>query len=209
MSPLIDGPETSRTARYNRAAMRLFLSDGPSHIQIVSRGRIRELRDSAAALELLRPLAADPRNMLAIRNELQSSGARTDEQLLEELARRIVSEGLQIVSCGDAFFASVRATAPAAGAAQQAATTPLEDEQAAAEERQSSMAPKEEHWIEIELLDDAGVPVADELYLVELPDGSKLTGRTDSAGKARVEGVDPGTAKVSFPDLDKAAYTPQ
>jgi hypothetical protein len=188
--------------------MRLFLSDGPSHIQIVSRGRIRELRDRAAALELLRPLAADPRNMLAIRNELRGT-ARTDEQLLEELARRIVDEGLQIVSCADAFFASVRATAPAPGAAQQAATTPLEDEQAAAEERQSSMAPKEEHWIEIELLDDAGVPVADELYLVELPDGTKLTGRTDSAGKARVEGVDPGTAKVSFPDLDKAAYTPQ
>jgi len=189
--------------------MRLLLNDGPSHLQILSRGAIRELRDTAAALELLRPLASDPRNMLAIRDALATSSARTDQELLEELARRIVNDGLQVVSCGEAFFASVRATAPAAGSSTSAATTPLEDEEAAQEERQSTMQPAEEHWIEIELVDDAGVPVADELYLVELPDGSKLTGRTDSAGRARVEGVDPGTAKVSFPDLDKAAYTPK
>jgi hypothetical protein len=189
--------------------MRLFLHDGPAHLQIVPRSGIREFRDPAAAVELLRPLLAQPRNAAAIRAALGDAMQRTDEQLVEELARRIVDEGLQVVSCADSFFASLQSTATIEGSSQSAKTTPLEDEQAAKEEKQAAMQPKETHWIEIELVDDSGTPVADEMYLVELPDGSKLTGRTDANGRARVDDVDPGTAKVSFPDLDKSAYTPK
>ena len=188
--------------------MRLFLHDGPSHLQIVPRSGIREFRDVAAAVEFLRPLLAHARNVTAVREHLGGT-PRTDQQLLEELAGRIVAEGLQLVSCADSFFASLQATVTASGSSSQAQTTPLEDEQAAKEEKAAAMQPEEKHWIEIELLDDSGAPVPDAMYLVELPDGSKKTGRTDANGRARVEDVDPGTAKVSFPDLDKSAYAPQ
>jgi hypothetical protein len=188
--------------------MRVFLHDGPAHLQIVSRSGIRDFRDVGAAVEFLRPLLAQPHNVTAIREAI-GGNLRTDQQLIEELALRMVSEGLQVVSCADRFFAAIQGTATIEGSSQSAQTTPLEDEQAAAEEKKAATTPQEKHWIEIELVDDSGAPVTDELYLVELPDGSKLTGRTDANGRARVEDVDPGTAKVSFPDLDKSAYTPK
>jgi hypothetical protein len=120
----------------------------------------------------------------------------------------MVQEGLLIVSCADSYLATLGVTSAAGdGSQEQAQTTPLQDEEAAKEEK-GTQEPEEEHWIEIELLDDDGKPVADERYFVEMPDGSQLSGRTDGQGRARVEGVDPGTAKVSFPDLDKKSYEP-
>jgi hypothetical protein len=198
--------------------MRLFLHQGSSHFQILPRSGIREFHDVGAAVEFLRPLLADARNLSAMRTLVTDSRdgrIGNDREMLEELARRIVDERLQVISCADSFFAALRNEAAAGSAAQQsqasqsaAQTTPLEDEEAAKAEKEAATQPEEKHWIEIELLDDDGVPVADELYLVEMPDGSKITGRTDSSGRARIEDVDPGTAKVSFPDLDKSAYTP-
>jgi hypothetical protein len=195
--------------------MRLFLQDGPGRLQILSRSQVREFRDAGAARELLRPLLAQPGNLAAVRSALTSEHAAaaapswSEQELLEHLAGRLVSEGLLVVSCADSYLASLQGTSQAAAAAASPPpqTTPLEDEQAAKEEK-PAQEPVEQHWIEIELLDDAGKPVAGELYFVELPDGSSLSGRTDAQGRARVEGVDPGTAKVSFPDLDKKMYEP-
>jgi len=62
--------------------------------------------------------------------------------------------------------------------------------------------PNKTSWVEIELVDDEGLPVAFEAYLVELPDGSPIEGTLDGRGQARIEGIDPGTCKVSFPDRD-------
>lgn len=184
--------------------MRLLLYDGPSHVQIVPRSRIREFRDVGAALAFLRPLMASVRNRAALRALAGASAGTPDARLVDELARRIVSEGLQIVPCGEELFGAGAASTAATQEAAQ--TTPLQDEEAAQEEQTS--AAEETHWIEIELLDDAGKPVANALYVVEMPDGSALQGRTGANGRARVDGVDPGTAKVSFPDLDKQSYTP-
>lgn len=59
-----------------------------------------------------------------------------------------------------------------------------------------------EHWVEIELVDQDGKPFPDEKYEVELPDGRKVTGKLDSVGRAKVDGVSQsGTCKVRFPDL--------
>jgi hypothetical protein len=57
-------------------------------------------------------------------------------------------------------------------------------------------------WIEIELVDEEGEPVPSEKYLIELPDGRKKEGMLDSEGHARVDGIDPGTCKVTFPNRD-------
>jgi hypothetical protein len=201
--------------------MRLFLQDGPARLQILSRSHVREMRDVGAARELLRPLLARPGNSAAARRMLQAEPTFTsgtewnDADLLEHLARRMVQDGLLIVSCADSYLAAVGGTfesaagasASGSGSQGQPKTTPLQDEQAAKEER-GPREPEEKHWLEIELLDDDGKPVSNERYFVELPDGSQLSGRTDGQGRARVDGVDPGSARVSFPDLDKKRYEP-
>ena len=56
------------------------------------------------------------------------------------------------------------------------------------------------HWIEIQLLDEAGKPVAGEPYKVTLPNGSTVAdGTLDDKGWARVPNIDPGTCIVTFP----------
>jgi hypothetical protein len=61
-------------------------------------------------------------------------------------------------------------------------------------------------WIEIELVDEEDEPVPGEKYEIELPDGSVAKGTLDSDGFVRIEGIDPGNCKVSFPKLDKDAW---
>jgi hypothetical protein len=63
--------------------------------------------------------------------------------------------------------------------------------------------PREEStWIAIKLADRKGKPVAYKRYRIELPDGSRREGMLDASGMARLDGIDPGTCEVSFPDLD-------
>jgi type VI secretion system secreted protein VgrG len=69
---------------------------------------------------------------------------------------------------------------------------------------------QKKHWIEIELVDEAGKPVAGEPYQVTLPDGTTVAdGTLDEKGRARVDNIDPGTCKVTFPNLDKEAWEPK
>src|SRR5580658_3991164 len=66
------------------------------------------------------------------------------------------------------------------------------------------------HYIEIKLVDEAGQPVAGEPYAITLPDGSTVAdGTLDDKGFARVDNIDPGTCKVTFPNMDKDAWEPK
>jgi type VI secretion system secreted protein VgrG len=66
---------------------------------------------------------------------------------------------------------------------------------------------KKKSWIEIELVDEEDNPIPGEKYRITLPDGKTLAeGRLDDKGFARVDGIDPGTCKITFPDLDKEAW---
>ena len=60
--------------------------------------------------------------------------------------------------------------------------------------------------MEIELLDQAGKPVPGEQYQIELPDSSTAEGYLDAKGQARVDGIDPGNCKISFPNIDKKSW---
>jgi type VI secretion system secreted protein VgrG len=74
---------------------------------------------------------------------------------------------------------------------------------------ESPESKKKRHWIEIELIDDQGKPVPGERYRITLPDGTTLAeGTLDAKGRARVDGIDPGTCKVTFPDLDAPTWKP-
>jgi type VI secretion system secreted protein VgrG len=71
-------------------------------------------------------------------------------------------------------------------------------------------ADQKTHWIEIELVDEEGNPVPGEEYQITLPDGSTVaSGTLDEKGKARVEGIDSGSCKVTFPNQDKSAWGPK
>jgi type VI secretion system secreted protein VgrG len=66
---------------------------------------------------------------------------------------------------------------------------------------------KRKSWIEIELLDQKNKPVPGEPYVITLADGKTVTGGTlDEKGFARVDGIEPGSCKVSFPRLHKDAW---
>jgi type VI secretion system secreted protein VgrG len=95
--------------------------------------------------------------------------------------------------------------------AQRAAMSPEEAAAASApsHDPHSEEAKQKKSWIEIELVDEDKKPVPGEKYRITLPDGSTLAeGTLDEKGRARVDGIDPGTCKVTFPDLDKDAWKP-
>ncbi len=57
-------------------------------------------------------------------------------------------------------------------------------------------------WIEVQLVDQDDVPVPDQRYLVQLPDGSQMSGNLDAEGKVRFDPIVPGTCQVNFPDIN-------
>ena len=68
-------------------------------------------------------------------------------------------------------------------------------------------AEKKKSWIKIKLVDEEDEPVSGERYKVTLPDGTTVAeGSLDEKGCATVEGFEPGSCKVTFPDLDKNSW---
>jgi hypothetical protein len=63
-------------------------------------------------------------------------------------------------------------------------------------------------WVEIQLLDDDGVPVPGIAYEIKLPDGSIKSGTTNSQGIARHEQVMAGMCEVRFPSLHGGDWNP-
>jgi hypothetical protein len=59
------------------------------------------------------------------------------------------------------------------------------------------------HFIEVELVFEDGTPVANEPYHIELPDGSISDRKLDGSGRVRFDEIDPGMARVQFPELDR------
>jgi uncharacterized Zn-binding protein involved in type VI secretion len=71
------------------------------------------------------------------------------------------------------------------------------------------VSPNKTSWVEIELVDDQEQPVAGETYHVRLSDGSLFIGTLDGRGQARIEGIDPGSCQITFPDRDKDSWNPK
>jgi type VI secretion system secreted protein VgrG len=73
----------------------------------------------------------------------------------------------------------------------------------------SDPPPKEKTWIEIKLEDVEGKPVPGAAYKVTMGDQTIAEGTLDDKGHARVDGIDPGSCKVTFPKLDKTVWKPK
>ena len=119
----------------------------------------------------------------------------TDDQILAELAGLLVSSSLRVYECRSVPSQGegrgvppvrVREPRPAKPLIPRVGITPL----------------VKKTWIEIVLVDDEGSPVANARYRLELPDGSAKSGTLDRNGHAFINGIDPGTCKVTFPDFD-------
>ncbi len=65
---------------------------------------------------------------------------------------------------------------------------------------------KKKSWIEIEMVDEDQQPVPGVVYRITLPDQTVAEGSLDENGFARVGDIDPGSCKITFPDLDKEAW---
>jgi len=70
---------------------------------------------------------------------------------------------------------------------------------------------EKKEWIEVELLDEDGAPIANEECVVIDPDGEEHPDKTSSKGIIRVDCLTKGQCKIFFPKLDQDAfeeYTP-
>ena len=126
----------------------------------------------------------------------------------------IVGTMVNVNSGGSAGSGSMKslipASAPLEAVAADTVQPPKDPILAKADEAPTYREPEEDEeersWIEFELVDEDDNPVPGEKYQVELPDGSIATGTTDENGLVRITGVDPGSCKICFPDLDKDAW---
>lgn len=75
-------------------------------------------------------------------------------------------------------------------------------------QKQKDIRWTENDWIEIEMIDEDGVGVAGQEYLIVAPDKSRFTGVTDSSGRARLDGIVSGQCRISFANLDNGAWRP-
>lgn len=59
--------------------------------------------------------------------------------------------------------------------------------------------------LELELLDESGVPMQGEQYRVRLATGAAIEGELDAAGRARIDRLPPTPVRVEFPGLENGA----
>jgi type VI secretion system secreted protein VgrG len=61
-------------------------------------------------------------------------------------------------------------------------------------------------WIKIKMVDEEGKPVPGVRYRITTPEGRVKSGSLNKNGQAHVKGFDPGSCKVTFPELDQEAW---
>jgi hypothetical protein len=91
------------------------------------------------------------------------------------------------------------------GVAAEAPAAAAEPLAPRASPRQQQRGPRRA-WLEIVLRDEQNQPLPGARYRVTLPDGAVQEGVLDGNGSARWDDLDPGTCRVSFPDLDAKAW---
>ena len=61
-------------------------------------------------------------------------------------------------------------------------------------------------WVEFRLLDMEGNPVSGKRYRAKLPGGAVKEGSLDQSGRVRFDGIEPGTATISYLEYDQEAW---
>lgn len=69
-------------------------------------------------------------------------------------------------------------------------------------------APKKElSWVEIHFQNESGEPISGQRYRLELPDKSVREGLVPKGGVLRLDGIDPGSCRLSMVELDAADWS--
>jgi hypothetical protein len=161
-------------------------------------------------------------------NPLPTMALDDDEDLFDHIAQRIATGQMSVAkvqippsggpASGEGILRPEGSATSKGKSAAKKENTALQDETArransASEEAEEIVLNEEEEteaeeqtWIEIELVDPNGLPASNERYKLELPDGSVKWGRLNREGKARVERLQPGSCKVTFPDRDEESW---
>jgi hypothetical protein len=158
--------------------------------------RFLDLRDHEAALAYLRTCRGDTdsgiqmRGLLADEDAPASLSEWDDDQVLDALAHRLERVDLTLLRPRREYRSD------------ELVIMPEQDE----DEPVLAAAP-ELTWIEIQLVDEVGEPVAGQAYELTMPDGSVQQGKLNYRGRARVDDIGrPGACTVKFPDLDADAW---
>ena len=79
------------------------------------------------------------------------------------------------------------------------------------EERKPEPVPvrpqRDKTWIEVQLINKKGQPVAGARYRIKITAGSIREGKLTQNGSVRIPGIDPGMCEVTFPDYDAKEWT--
>src|SRR5262245_11186391 len=177
-------------ARFNQLSMRLVVGDGvcvgnPD----VRAGETIELKGLGQRFSGLYYVVASK----------HVCGRHTGGYLTEFSVTRNASAG---GGAGGRGAGAGAAGATAAGARAAAAAGAAGGAGGAAGAAAAETPAKKTDWIEIKLVNQKGKPVPGEKYRIELPDGSTRQGVLNSEGVAWEGNLDPGTCKITFPDLD-------
>lgn len=166
------------------------------------------------AIMLLRHLAGSGTSAMQLRAFLRPQDAtaihrRTDHEIVALAAHLLAIGDLALLHerRPRQLMPWVYRRAATEEAATPPAYTPANLSNRAANEEASAAQAVATHWIEIELVGEDDQPIAGEAYVVELPDGTRRSGRLDGDGFARIDGIQGGgSCKVSFPKLDQEAW---
>jgi hypothetical protein len=142
----------------------------------------------------LRSLAASPLRLAALRRVLRHDCRIGIDESLRQIRLGLDSGRLLLTLCREERLEG---------------SVGAKDEQSSAEPSRRAVSPPSrarKTWIEIELVDEAGDPVPNAPYRIELPDGRTVEGRLDDNGLARHSNIDPGNCQVSFPEIDASEW---
>jgi hypothetical protein len=170
--------------------MRKALRCGFERLEILGKNdAILRVRNNREAADFLKPFCNDPINLAILRNlvdeHFDDPHRLTTEQILEKVGVLLVSGRIKILR-------SIRA-----GGARNSA-----QEETHSQNGSASPPPGNTSWIEINLRDESGQPVAGKRYRIKLPDGSTQEGTLDDFGHAEYYSINQGKCQVSFPDLN-------
>ncbi len=169
----------------------------------VSNTAARSPQVDVGSASLLRRVRMDPAAIHSLRlmlvAEMGSIVQRlADPVVIEEAAKRIAA-GRWTLNVVDAPVMAASATM---GNDQSGAGAAGKSNKGGSGSGNDPLKDGKKTWVEVELLDKNKRPVKGLAVELTLPDGSIEKGTLSEKGSFRKDGIDPGTCRVRFPDLD-------
>jgi hypothetical protein len=180
--------------------MRKILHQGSCRFEILGRhDSVLQFQDIPSAVEFLRRFKDDPIHMASLRACVAADSHdvhRLDaEQVLARFASLLVTGRTVMIRSAELLMGGPRSELEP------------DEQKSEAKEPAKARTPKPKSWVEINLKDAKGDPVAGERYRIKLPDGSIQDGTLDAFGHAEYYEINRGSCEVSFPDLEDEEWS--